>query len=167
MRYMEYIIIPIVILVFYNIFTREKISFVNNIVAFVLLGGGFFVVDTFDGYLYYIAIIILATVVVSIDYLLSKKEKTWRDELTTFSIIVVISFFFGLLSMLFGLVFSDFLWICFQFNYFEGETSQLSHFLGRNTNCRRIKNQFKLWERVRCYYEKECNFDRSPFIMLF
>src|SRR5690625_939810 len=109
MGYMEYIIIQIVILVFYNNFTIEKISFVNNIVAFVLLGGEFFVVDTFDGYLYYIAIIILATVVVSIDYLLSKKEKTWRDELTTFSIIVVISFFFGLLSMLFGLVFSDFL----------------------------------------------------------
>src|SRR5699024_11571974 len=81
MEYTEYIIMPIVILIFYNIFTKGKISLVNNIVAFVLLGGGFFVVDTFDGYLYYIAIIILATVVVSIDYLLSKKEKTWRDEL--------------------------------------------------------------------------------------
>lgn len=109
MEYTEYIIMPIVILIFYNIFTKGKISLVNNIVAFVLLGGGFFVVDTFDGYLYYIAIIILATVVVSIDYLLSKKEKTWRDELTTFSIIVVISYFFGILSTLFGFVFSDFL----------------------------------------------------------
>src|SRR5699024_11503054 len=118
MEYTEYIIMPIVILIFYNIFTKGKISLVNNIVAFVLLGGGFFVVDTFDGYLYYIAIIILATVVVSIDYLLSKKEKTWRDELTTFSIIVVISYFFGILSTLFCFVFSYFLLYFFNFYIF-------------------------------------------------
>lgn len=109
MEYMEYIIVPMIILVIYNMFTEKESILINNVAAFILLSGGLFVVDTFDGYLYFIAIIILATVVVMIDYLLSKGEKTRREALTTFSIIVIISFFFGLLSMLFGFVFADFL----------------------------------------------------------
>lgn len=64
---MEYIIMPIVILIIYNIFKEEKIRIEEYIAYLVLLGGGFFISDKFDGFSYYVAIVILATVVVSID----------------------------------------------------------------------------------------------------
>ncbi|MEN1968825.1 hypothetical protein WMZ97_12220 [Lentibacillus sp. N15] len=96
---MEYILGPIFIMVIYNVFTEKKISFRENILGLILVAGGFFIIQTFDGYIYFISMLILAAVFVLLDYLFSKKEKTWSDEIYTFLYFLGITFIAGFIGI--------------------------------------------------------------------